>query len=151
MKRIKRRVGDILEIRLDGGYLAFGQVLEEPLVAFFDVRSKKRLPVNEILNHPVAFSVWVMRYAITQGDFEVIGHAGVASDIDQHPPFFKVDNIAKKLFITYDGSEDIPATAADVQELERAAAWEPQHIVDRLNDHFAGRPNIWVERLRAPM
>ena len=28
-----------------------------------------------------------------------------------------------------------------------AAVWDPQHVEDRLRDHFAGLPNKWVQSL----
>lgn len=149
-KRIKRRVGDIVEIPLGDGSFAYGQVLKEPLVAFFDARSNVRLSVDEILARPVLFAVWVMRYAITHGDFEIIDHADVADEIDQSPKFFKWDNISRRLYVTYDGSQDIPADREDVDGLECAAAWEPEHVIERLNDHFASRPCAIVERLKPP-
>lgn len=149
-RRIKRRIGDIVEIPLGDGHFAYGQVLVEPLIAFFAARSAKRLNCMEILTRPVAFSLLVMNYAVTDGDWEVIDHAAVSQDIDQRPPFFKWDNISKKLFVTYDGSEEIPADLESVQGLERCAVWEPEHVVERLNDHFAGRPCAIVERMTPP-
>ena len=144
----KRRVGDIVTIPLGGGNFAFGQVLSEPLIAFFDVTAKSELPVEDILNSQVAFSLWVMNHAVTNGEWKVIAHADVNASIDQAPAFFKKDIITGKLSITHDGGDEMPATLQEIEGLERAAVWEPSHIVDRLNDHFSGRPNVWAEHLR---
>jgi len=40
------------------------------------------------------------------------------------------------------------ASRAECEGLERCAVWEPEHVEDRLRDHFAGKPNVWVESLR---
>ena len=40
------------------------------------------------------------------------------------------------------------AIAEECVGLERAAVWEPEHVEDRLRDHFAGRSNRWVESLK---
>jgi hypothetical protein len=39
------------------------------------------------------------------------------------------------------------ATRAECVGLERCAVWAPEHVEDRLRDHFRGRPNKWVESL----
>jgi hypothetical protein len=147
-RRVKRRIGDVVEIRMGDGTFAYGQVLNEPLVAFFDVRANAHLTAEEVLAQPVLFSILVMNYAITDGDWKVIGHAPVPDSIDQRPPFLKKDGITGELFITYDGSEEIPVDLAGAQHLERAAVWEPEQVRERLEDHFAGRPNMWVERFK---
>jgi hypothetical protein len=38
-----------------------------------------------------------------------------------------------------------PATYDEVLGLERASIWEPEHVEDRLRDHFSGRPCRWIE------
>ena len=77
-----------------------------------------------------------------------MGHLEVPSTIDQSPPFFKKDDISGALSITYTGDDEKAATQEQVRGMECAAVWEPEHVVDRLNDQFAGRPNKWVESLR---
>ena len=146
--RVKRRVGDVVEVSLGNGYVGFGIVLKEPLIAFFNVRTKERLSIDAILEHSIAFSIWVMNHAVTKGEWEVIGHAEVPATINQRPPFFKKDPISGKLSITYDGGDETSTELQQVKEFERAAVWEPSDVVDRLNDHFDGKPNTWVEMLR---
>jgi hypothetical protein len=41
------------------------------------------------------------------------------------------------------------STYDECKGLEAAAVWEPEHVEDRLRDHFAGRPNRWVGQLQA--
>ncbi len=147
-KRQKRRRGDIFQIDLGNGYFGFGQVLEDPLSVFFNLRASKTPPIEQILESDVAFSLWVMEYAVTDGDWPIIGSADVSEAINELPPFFKQDPISDALSITYTGDDEKPATLESVAELECAAVWDPEHVVDRLNDHFAGRPNAWVESMR---
>jgi hypothetical protein len=49
--------------------------------------------------------------------------------------------------IIYAGAEMRPATPEECAGLEPAAVWEPEHIADRLQDAFAGRPNHWLEEM----
>jgi hypothetical protein len=72
----------------------------------------------------------------------------------QVPFFFKQDSFNGRLFLynssllTADQGYECPATLAECSGLERAAVWDPEHVVDRLRDHAAGRPNQWVESLK---
>lgn len=45
------------------------------------------------------------------------------------------------------GGEE-PASRQELEGLEVAAVWDPEHVEDRLRDHFSGRPNKWVESIR---
>lgn len=149
MKRKKRsNRGDILAVNLGDGYFSFAHVLKPPLIAFYDYRSDRVLPVDDIVKLPVAFSVWVMSYALDKDFWPAIGHASV-DHIDEAPLFFKQDSMDGSLVVTSDGGSELPATYEQCSRLECAAVWDPNHIVDRLNDHFVGRANRWVESLRA--
>ncbi len=147
-QRQRVRRGSIVQIDLGTGELGFAQVLEPPLMAFFDLKATECMAPDEIIKAPIAFSVWVMKYAVSGGDWPVIGRAEVAEDLNERPAFYKRDRISGALYITYTGAEEVPATLDDVEGLECAAVWEPEHVVDRLNDYFAGRPNKWVESMR---
>jgi len=76
MKRPRRREGDLVAIDLGDGTLAFGRVLKEPLLAFYDLRVRnEEIPaLSEILTRPVLWRIWVMNHAITRGRWKVLGH-----------------------------------------------------------------------------
>lgn len=139
------RFGEVVAIPLRGGDYAFAQALEPPELAFFDLRSAERASPDEVVSHPVLFRLWVMRYGPL--DWEKLGKAAVAGPLQQEVPRFKKDPTDGALRIYVD-AEERPATIEEVRHLEAAAVWEPEHVVDRLEDHFAGRPNKWVEALR---
>jgi hypothetical protein len=148
IRKQKRSRGDIVQVDLGNGFYGFGQVLESPLMAFFNLKAKVVPPVKDVVEHEVAFAVWVMKYAITDGIWPIIGHAEVNDEINERPPFYKQDRLSGKLSVTYTGAEEEPATYVNVLNLECAAVWDPEHIVDRLNDYFEGRSNKWVESMR---
>lgn len=149
-KRQRRRVGDVVAIPLRGGRVGFGIVLREPLVAFFDLMAKEdQLPdIETIVRSPVLFKLWVMNHAITRGEWPIIGHVDPTPELAESPKFFVQDALDGSLTVKTTGGQETPATREEVSGLERAAVWEPQHVVDRSNDHFAGRPNKWAESLR---
>lgn len=145
----RRREGDVVKIQLKNGW-AFGRILREPLIAFYDFKTNEIPRITEIVKHPVAFKIWVMNYAVTDGDWPVIGRIPLTPELQVRPPFFKQDPISKQLSITFTGGGDEQSAILEqCQNLECAAVWEPEHVVERLEDYFEGRPNFWVERLRA--
>ena len=147
--------GQIVHIDLKDGTHAYGRVLRFPLIAFYDrqFRDEEYLSVEDIVALPIAFLISTMRYAVISGGWPVIGRVRLTPELLEVPAFFKQDAISGAISIYQEVPElaphyERPATLAEVQGLECAAVWEPEHVEDRLRDHFAGRPNKWVELLR---
>jgi Immunity protein 26 len=148
-KKVRRTIGDVLAIPLGDGTYAYGRVLREPLVAFYDLRSNEILPLDAILVASIVFTLFVKNYPITDGLWPVIGKAQLSGELRKEPLFFKKDALSGALTIYRDSTgEEAPASQDECMKLERAAVWEPHHVVDRLQDHFAGRSNRWLDSLR---
>ena len=145
---IKRRVGDIVAIKLKDGSYSFGIVLEEPLIAFYDCNFHEIRELEVVISEPILFMIWVMNSSVESGRWEVVGNTPLESSLDDSPRFFKQDPINKSFSICFQGKET-PSTLEECQNLERAAVWDPEHVEDRLIDHYAGVPNQWVESLKA--
>jgi len=144
-RRVKRKPGDVLRIDLGEGESGFGRVLPGT-IAFYQAKSPPILSVEEIVNRPILFKIWVMDYAISNGIWPVIGHVPLTKELLVESRFFKRDAITESLTIYRDSTgEEIPASKQECEGLECAAVWDPEHVVDRLRDHFAGRPNKWLE------
>jgi hypothetical protein len=146
-RRVRWRVGDVVSVPLGTEGSGFGLVLEEPLIAFFDLLAQEAPPVGEIASRPVLFQIWVMTHAVTRGTWPVIGHVEVPSHLVERPWFFKEDRFTHQFTMVRDHDE-IPSDAETCSKLERAAVWDAAHVASRLSDHFAGRPNMWAESLR---
>jgi hypothetical protein len=90
---------------------------------------------------------------VTKGVWLVAGTIDLTEADLASPVFFKKDPINGALSIYVSDAEsglshERPATKSEIEGLECAAVWDPQHVEDRLRDHFAGRTNKWVESLR---
>ncbi|MGA2867871.1 MAG: Imm26 family immunity protein [Verrucomicrobiota bacterium] len=146
MSQIKQNLnlGDIVKIPLGSGQLAFARILKNLLMAFYGLKSEKIPPIEFIISQPIIFKIWVMKH-----DWPVIGNSPLTSDLEKPPIFSKCDPISKKLSLYYmeDGKEK-SASFEECENLECAAVWSPSHIIDRLNDYFAGKPNKWVESMK---
>lgn len=84
---MRRTEGSIVEISLGAGTVAYGLVLREPLVAFFDRESDERhIPRPEaLLDTPFAFQLMVMNHAIAQGNWPVVARVSIPDRL-QTPP-----------------------------------------------------------------
>lgn len=151
-KRTRRTPGQFVEIDL-GGFTAFGRVLREPLFAFYDHRcaAGSSLELPWLASQPVAFRIMVMNHAVTRGRWRVVGSMPLSPDLISLPDFFEQDALTSRLTIYNDDlapSYERPATRQECETLERAVVWEPEHVEDRLRDHFEGQQNRWVESLK---
>ncbi|MBV9657094.1 MAG: hypothetical protein JO295_03185 [Verrucomicrobia bacterium] len=140
--------GKVFEVALPGGGFAYGMVIVFPLAAFFDFRFAERPQIADILSRPVAFRIHIMRACLSRSGWPVIGFATVPDALNQTPDFYKFDRIARR-FSLYRGHYEEPASREKCLGLECAAVWSAVHVESRLGDHFAGRPNHWVESLSA--
>lgn len=139
--------GDVVQIPLANGEFAFGLVLTPPLMAFFAKSSNGELSVNDIINSPIQFSIWVADSAITSKRWKVIGNSALDTRFDIHPWFFKQDSISGELSL-YRGGVELAATYEECIGLERAAVWSAEHVESRLSDELNGKQNKWTESMR---
>lgn len=146
-KSVRRRVGDIVQIDLGDGTLAFGRVMEDPIFGFYDLRTPTIPEISVILAAPIRFKVCVMKNAISSGRWRVLGNKPLGEELTARVKFFNVDIISKATSI-YDNGYEIPATIDECQGLECAAVWDAEHVEDRLRDEFAGKKNKWHESLK---
>ncbi len=135
---MKTKIGDIFEIKLKNGKVAFAQALAEPEYAFFEVSPLETNP-------NVLFRIWVHKSAIKE--WGKIGNRKLSSELKKEEARFKQDPINGKLSI-YKGGTETPATLEEISGLECAAVWEGNHISDRLSDHFEGKENKWLKSLQ---
>lgn len=147
-RKIKRVVGDVVRIALKNGKICYAVVLPNALFAFFDYFGSEVADTQEMVENPVLFKIFVMDYAVTTGRWSIVGHIELSGDLLEPAVFFKQDALNRDKLFLYVGGEQIPATRAQCEGLERAAVWDPEHVEDRLLDHYNHVPNKWLESLR---
>jgi hypothetical protein len=144
-KKVRRNVGDIVKIPLSDGSHSYAIVLPAPRFAFLDYRGRQELPAADVVRVQPLFQLLVMDYAVTSGRWPRIGHVQPPASFLQFPVFFKQDPINKKYSLYTGNGREVPATREQCEGLERYAVWDPEHVEERLLDHYSGRPNRWVE------
>lgn len=141
--------GNVVEIKLPGAW-AYAKVIRSPLMAFYAARTEKITDVSALHGERFSFRIWVMKYAVGKKGWPVVGTLPVSAEESGEHWFFKKDPISGRLtkYLDSTGAE-IVATIAECAGLERAAVWDPVHVESRLSDDLAGRPNAWIESMKA--
>ncbi len=147
-KRQRRKLGNLLAIPSINGDIYFGRELREGVVAIYDLRSREILKPKDIVGTHILFSVAVMNYAITKSRWIIIGWEPLEPSLAKPIDFFIQDQRTGKFSIYKEGGAIVPATREEIGGLECAAGWEPEHVEDRVRDHYAGRKNVWFESLK---
>jgi hypothetical protein len=148
--------GSVVLIDLGQGFGAVGRTLKPPLFEFFDLflAIDNDIDLTEVARARVLFRIDVMNAAVQSGRWKVVGALPLSEqERNRREVFFKQSPMTGALSLY---SEDPvsgtvcerPATLDECTSLERAAVWSAEHVEDRLRDHFAGRPNKWVQSMR---
>lgn len=142
--------GSILRIKLQDGSYVYGRLLKLPYAAFYDYRTGEPVSdLQEIVAKPVLFIIAVHKSIFTKKEWEIIGKLPLEQHLTKPIEHFIQDPLDFRQCQIIDDEGNIRnATLEECKGLERAAVWEPEHIEDRLLDHFHRRPNPWVESLK---
>jgi hypothetical protein len=146
-KRQQRTVGAVVKIPLENGSHCYARILTDDF-AFYDIHTKEELPINDIVRSPVLFFAAVYDDAL-KGDWVKVSKAlPIEAHLKDKPPVYTQDRLNLTNYTIYKNGEEIPATKEDCIGLEYLMVWEKQEIEERLNDHYAGRKNQFVERMK---
>lgn len=143
--------GALVGISLGDGHRAFGRVLSKTEVAFYGVRipDAGEVDFDLVYQAPILFITAVMNDAVKSGHWTIVDRRPLEAALDQSRDYFMRDAYTGKYSIygSVDGSIR-PATEEECVNLECTAVWSACHIEDRLRDHFADVPNVWVRQMR---
>jgi hypothetical protein len=143
----RRIVGAVLRVPIGEGIQCLALTLPEADFAFFGPAALVDDASANLFSHPVLFRVAVHKSAWSTGRWSRVARVEVPQDLLAPLPKFIQDPLNASKFELYVGGEIRPAIRAECEGLERAAVWEPEHVEQRLRDHLAGVPNVWVEQL----
>ena len=146
-----RKEGAFIEIPLPNGKLSYGRIMANANYAFYNIYTENKIiDIKEILEKDILFIVSVYKSAITMGRWKQIGVKELEINFQVIPEKFIEDQLNPGHFEIYNPNtgEIISTTKDKCIGLERAAVWEPEHVEERIIDHFERKPNKWVEQLR---
>lgn len=148
--KIKADPWDIFSIDLEGGECCYGYLTDIDMVySFLDYKGKPIKTVDDILTHPVLFTVMMGDVDDSDIKWKIIGIVPEEKRPREEIKFFKQDVLnPKNISLYFPGGREKPCTFLEAQNLECAAVWYPSQVEDRLRDHFEGKPNKWLETLQ---
>jgi hypothetical protein len=144
----RRTVGAVLQVPLGTVGACVALTLPEVDFAFFGPAAVEDAASPKLFSHPILFRVAVHRSAWSTGRWRKVAKLDVPSGLLEPQPKFMQDAFNPSKLALYVGGEIRPAGRAECEGLERMAVWDPEHVEQRLQDHLAGVPNVWVEQLR---
>jgi hypothetical protein len=147
MKHQRRIVGAVHSVPLEDGTYIYAVALPEADFAFMDTRSTQLSNVSEVFSYPILFRVAVHKSAWKTGRWPKVGKVEISESVLAPQPTFIHDPLRPDKFEIYLAGEIRPATKAECDGLECCSVWEPEHVEDRLRDHYEGKTNKWVELL----
>jgi hypothetical protein len=149
-KRQRFLAGAIVKIPMGDGFHTYGRLLVSPFVEIYDFRTRDEvIDLEMILAKPVLFTLSVHKSALYPGEWEIIGKLPFDEKEVKIPlHFWQNDSDLMDCQLKDRFDNFYPATIKDCRGLERIVNWDPHHVVDRIRDHYAGVPNVWVELYR---
>ncbi|HEX6683467.1 MAG TPA: Imm26 family immunity protein [Candidatus Limnocylindrales bacterium] len=140
--------GDIVRIDYAEDRHTYGQVLTTPYVGIYDLQATGDMNIGEIIAAPVLFVVAVYDRVVSRG-WSSVGKAPDGAPRIAIPEYFMQDMFQPASCQIIDAQGNArPATPQECAGLERAAVWDAVHVEERLRDHYAGRPNAYLESLK---
>ena len=147
MKRVRKKIGDIVEIHVHKEYFCYAQVIQTDRFAFFDFKTNEPLNDYAILDTcKVLFELCVYRYVLSKGIWTIVGNRPVRKELLSKRMEYVYDKFTGRfsLYNTKTG-EMTPATKEKAKGLERCAVWGDNHVEDRIDDYYCNRPCIWLK------
>lgn len=148
MRRQRRTIGAVIEIDLKDGFYSYGRVLDYASFGIYDIHTNKKIDsLVQIVKSPLLFIIAAYNDVVTKGRWIKIGTLPLPDSLQILPMQFIQDGLDPSKFRLYNPNTGVmlPAIKSECKGLERAAVWEAGHVEDRIRDHFANRPCIWLK------
>lgn len=143
VRKRRLKLGDIYEIPLPNGKNAYGRLYKEYTLAIYNGRYLNVDELPEIEDYQ--FFVGVYKDLLQDGVWRIVSNRKFDSSDDAWaPPQCVIDSITGKGALYYKG-EIKPCSYEECKELEIVAAWDRNHLIDRLMGD-----DIWEKALGRP-
>jgi len=149
-KQQQFREGAIVKIELSKDRIVFGRLLPAFHIGVYDMIFDKVYSfssVEDIVSYPILFYCVIYKDVITKGIFEIVGFKKLTqNDVRAMPPSYNQDkvNIDDCTIFHYDGRER-KAQPQECIGLEKSSVWEAKNLIERLEDYYDGKRNMYVE------
>jgi hypothetical protein len=131
----KPKLGDVVEIPLPNGKYAYGRVYKDASIAIYKKLSEEphQPPIG---SRDFLFHVGLYDDILTSGDWAVVGHDKFNSTESSWPPPYFIKDIISGGYEIYHKGDIRKASKDECKNLEEAAVWDKQHIIERIIREF---------------
>jgi hypothetical protein len=144
----ERIPGQIVKIPVQQGQFVYGCNLKHAAVAVYDTYGKGQLPLSEIINQKVIFTVTVFDKGFAK--WEKIGIVPLEQERLYGPNKFVQDVwILANIRILDSLGNERQASFEEVQGLERASVWDYNQVEQRVRDYYDNKTN-WIVEFKRP-
>jgi Domain of unknown function (DUF4259)/Immunity protein 26 len=152
IKASKFEPGSVLRVDLDHQWHTYARIVTPtPKIAIHDCRvAAPEEDLLAIVKTPVLFILAVGGRA-DRGDWPKVGHVPLEMAPVPIPEQFMQDLVTGACRIVDDAFNAKPAKPEECIALERAAVWDPVDVVERIRDHYAGRPNKHMDYMKVQL
>lgn len=145
MKKQKWVEGSVVRINIGGGNFSYASLDKIPLIFFYDQIDKGDYSIERIVKQKVIFRIAVMEAPVKKGRWEIIGTYPV-DPVQREKTLFAHNPVGSDEYNIVTADElKIPSTYEECEFMEPYAVWFPEHVEERLSDHFDGKPNKVME------
>ena len=136
--------GLFVKVLINQNTFSYARLLTFPLVIFYKGKFKEEQTTKKIASLDILFKVWC--HKSVRSIMEKVEYKELEPKLKEPVKFYKKDLITKKLFI-YENNKQYPATREQIKNLECAAVWEKEHILERLNAELEGKESKYKKDL----
>ena len=143
MRKRRLKLGDIYEIPLSDGKNAYGRLYKECTLAIYKERGNDISELQLIDEYQNFLAVY--KDLLQDGEWKVVGNIRFCSEEEAWPPPKCVIDAITKIGSLYYKGEIKPCSYEECKDLEIAAVWDRQHVVEHLMgddkwEKLIGRP-----------
>lgn len=135
------KIGDVFQIALPSGRFAYGRVYRDASVGIYS-RTSTRAGEAPVGSRDFMFHVGMYQDILRSGECPIVAHDAFKEDESDWPPPYCVEDPISQTWSIYHQGEFRPASREACQRLERAAAWDLHHIIERLEKEIEDRSAV---------
>jgi hypothetical protein len=129
-KKIKPKLGDVIQIPLPNGMYAYGCIFKDTGLGIYKEisGSSNTPPKAEEYRYVIGFN----RGAVESGEWPIVDHRPFPDEESAWPPPTYIKDVISGKYEIYHKGQIYPSTEKRCKGLERTAVWNANHIIDRL-------------------
>ena len=147
-KRQKEIPGGIVKIPFDDGWHTYGRILNYGDLAIYDLKTQEDITdLDYIISRPILFKCIVNDNGVKGGKYPIIGIIALETSLENSKYYFGPTPGNEDYGIYENGNLRKAISKEECIGLPVGAVWDPDHISERLKDHYSGVEDKFMKYL----